>query len=115
APPNPPAAPETPPRLFIALAETAPNRDGLAELLDGLAQRVRRFSVAQLFAFADRAFGRDAPPVFILRLSHLGRGYKVPGGRRELERGPQFNRVIARRFGDHRNVLRAVRALRTID
>src|SRR5262249_58910315 len=51
--------------LFIAFAETPPGRRGLAELFDGLAQRVRRFAGAQLLGLTDGVDSRDAPLVFI--------------------------------------------------
>src|SRR5262245_3650814 len=72
-----PAAPVNRNRLLMAFAQTSPNRNGLGELFYGLAQRVSRLDGAQLFAFADGAFACDSPAVFILRLSQLGRGYKV--------------------------------------
>src|SRR5262245_22770596 len=80
------AAPVDRHRLFIVLAEASPDRGGLVELLDGLAQRDRCIAGAQLLAFTDRAFSRDASPVFGLCLSRLGHGYKVFAGRRELGR-----------------------------
>src|SRR5262249_25216621 len=109
------AAPIDRHRLFIAFAETLQGRGGPSELFDGLTQRVRRFANAQLFALADGVFGLNAPPVDSRRLSQLSRGYNVTCGRRELKRGPHFDQIIARRFGDHRNGLPPVCAIGTIN